>query len=54
VLGCKVVRFLWLPLLSVVHQSASRIGFHVCFVIFLASSTRAALLARPDELAEYS
>jgi hypothetical protein len=48
------VWFFWLPLRSVAHQSVCITDFRAFFAIFLASSARAALLARPDELPEYS
>jgi len=52
--GGEFVWLLWLPLRSVVHHSACKTDFRVFIAIFLASSSRAALLARPDELTESS
>jgi len=52
--GCKFVWFFWLPLRSVAHQSVCITDFRAFFAIFLAPSSRVALLARSYVLAEYS
>jgi Trp operon repressor len=52
--GDELVWFAWQSLLSVVRQAVCSIDFRAIFALFLASSARAALLARPDELAEHS
>ena len=51
--GGELVWFIWQSLLSVVHQAVCSTDFRAIFALFLASSARAALLARPDELAEH-